>query len=398
VNVLFVDDDSLVREAMRRTLSFHRDIEFVTVGSGPTAIAKMESRRIDVLISDLQMPGMDGATLLDIARKRWPATIRIVFAADIGHDVAMRLLSTAHQYLMKPCIGDELIGVLRRIEDLFLMRIDASVQDLIGGVSSLPSLPETYRELSDALRERDTPPARLARIIERNPAVALKLVQVANSAFFSRRQETRDVRGAVVHLGTETIRHIVLQLAVYQLMEHGPTGLLEYFRQLQARSLRVADCASQLVSPELQGTGFLAGLLCDVGQLVLGTSQREAWASLVAESKTQKRPLQELEMERWGVTHADVGALLMGVWGLPLTVIESAAYHHDLEVIGRKDTEVPVAVCLANLLIDSLPVPEELLDGTRFRDRVRKYESSPGASSYLRAERPTTERPLIRKN
>ena len=250
------------------------------------------------------------------------------------------------------------------------------MRELVGGVSALPSLPETYRKLSLALDDPATPPARIASIIESNPPIAVKLMQLANSAFFSRRVATHDVAGAIVQLGINTVRHVVLQLEAFQLAATVRPNVRRHLSELQARSLRVADCARQLLPSAAQRSqAFMAGLLCDIGQVLLATLQQDRWEDIVDEAHKNYQPIEAVEKERMGVCHAEVGALLMGVWGLPHFTVESAACHHDADCLEQPKLDIAGAVCLANILVDSRKADVPLWERLGVRATVEDYYS-----------------------
>jgi HD-like signal output (HDOD) protein len=324
----------------------------------------------------MRMPVMDGMQLLTKVREKWPSIVRIVLTGETSYDVAVRMVPIAHQYLLKPCSGEELVGVIERTQSVLARLENPNIRELVGGLSALPSIPETYRKLSEALDDPTTSPGQVARIIESEPPIALKLLQLANSAFFSRRVATNDVVGAIVQLGMNTIRHVVLQLAAFQLAANVKPGIQAHLRELQSRSMRIAACARDLVPASLQGAeAFMAGLLCDIGQVILATVKEARWAELLEGSKQTGQPIEVLEKQAFGVSHAEVGALLMGVWGLPHFAAESCAYHHDPTSISLTKLDITGAVCLANLLVDAKPDDDARQDTLGIRTIIDHYRA-----------------------
>ncbi len=375
MKVLFVDDEPNILSGVSRMLlvaSPETDVELA--GSGAEALDLLQAETIDVVVTDMRMPVMDGMQLLLKVREKWPNIVRIVLTGETSHDKAVRMVPIAHQYLLKPCSGEELVGVIARTQAVLTRLDDANMRELVGGLSALPSLPETYRKLSDALDNPSTPPARIAKIIESDPPVALKLLQLANSAFFSRRVATNDVAGAVVQMGINTIRHVVLQLAAFQLGATARPSVQLHLRELQGRALRVANCAGDLIPSAAQRAhAFMAGLLCDIGQVVLATVQEERWTNVLANAHESARPLETVEREIFGVSHAEVGALLMGVWGLPHFAVESAACHHDVDSLTSSKLDIVGAVSLANLLVDAKKGDPGVWDHPNLRNVVDGY-------------------------
>jgi HD-like signal output (HDOD) protein/CheY-like chemotaxis protein len=375
VRVLFVDDEpNILSGVSRMLLVASPEIDVELAASGAEALGILQAETVDVVVTDMRMPVMDGMQLLVKVRERWPNIVRIVLTGETSHEKAVRMVPIAHQYLLKPCSGEEMVGVIARTQAVLARLDDSNMRELVGGLSALPSLPETYRRLSEALDNPSTPSAQIARIIESDPPIALKLLQLANSAFFSRRIATNDVAGAVVQMGVDTIRHVVLQLAAFQIGATARPSVQLHLRELQGRALRVANCASELVpSASQRAHAFMAGLLCDIGQVVLATVQEERWANVIANANKSARPLEVVEREILGVSHAEVGALLMGVWGLPHFAVESAACHHDGDSLTSSKLDIVGAVCLANLLVDAKKGDPGIWDRPNLRSIVDGY-------------------------
>lgn len=378
MKVLFVDDEpNILRGVTRLFLVDSPETDVEVAANGAEALALLEAEGADVVITDMRMPVMDGAQLLTKVQEKWPSVVRIVLTGETSYDVAVRMVPIAHQYLLKPCSGEELVAVIARTQSVLARLDNPLIREVVGGLAALPSIPETYRRLSEALENSSTAPGQLAGIIESDPPLALKLLQLANSAFFSRRVPTHDVVGAIVQLGINTVRHVVLQLAVFQLAADTRPSVRAHLRELQLRSLRIASCARDLVtSPAQRAEAFMAGLLCDIGQVILATAQEKRWAGLLEKSKQASQPIEVLEEQELGVSHSEIGALLMGVWGLPHSAVESAICHHDQTAIQSTRLTVVGAVCLANLLIDAKPEDEARFDRLGARTIVDNYRAT----------------------
>ncbi|MEO8482061.1 MAG: HDOD domain-containing protein, partial [Acidobacteriota bacterium] len=121
---------------------------------------------------------------------------------------------------------------------------------------------------------------------------------------------------------------------------------------LQEHSLMTARLAKRLVvNQRVADDAFTAGLLHDIGQIVLSVSMPDRYAEVLRTSR--QRPLHEAEQEQLGVSHAEVGAYLLGVWGLPFSVVEAVAYHHRPSAVEAGDREVLAAVHVADTLVEA---------------------------------------------
>src|ERR1017187_6368046 len=108
-NLLFVDDEVRVLQGLQRQLyGMRNEWNMNFKEGGAKALDFMASAPVDVIVTDMMMPGMDGAQLLTEVMKRHPDTIRIVLSGHADREAILRLVGPAHQYLSKPCDAEEL--------------------------------------------------------------------------------------------------------------------------------------------------------------------------------------------------------------------------------------------------------------------------------------------------
>jgi len=362
--IMFVDDDEFLLDGLRDGLRAHRRAWAMTfVSSGEEALALLEIEPPDVLISDLRMPGMDGATLLELARDRCPAAIRIVLSGHADIKVVARAAGAAHRLIAKPCETSELVRVIERscaLQDL-ARRVELDGRPI--GASSLPSVPRRYAQLTELLSSGSGGAADIARIVETDIGTAAKVLQLANSAYFGRRSPISNVCEAVAYLGLDTLRALVLHTeAVREFRVDPPIPGFE-LETLQRHCTRVARVAAALAAQTGAGasqSAFTAGLLHDVGLLILAAQDGDGLAQTIACAREQMRPIHLVERERHSVAHADIGAHLMALWGLPHVVTEAVAGHHGGEWL-KLPFDVVSVVYVANILVEELEA--ELLPG-----------------------------------
>ena len=181
--------------------------------------------------------------------------------------------------------------------------------------------------------------------------MAAKVLQLVNSAYFGLAQRVTSVAQAMVYLGADTMKGLVLTSQVFALAERRQLPGLSV-DALQEHSLMTARLAKRLVvNQRVADDAFTAGLLHDIGQIALSVSMPETYAEILRTSR--ERPLHEAERERLGVSHAEVGAYLLGVWGLPFSVVEAVAYHHRPGAVEAGDREVLAAVHVADSLVEA---------------------------------------------
>jgi CheY-like chemotaxis protein len=323
--VLFVDDEPNVLEGLRGVLRKQRKVwEMTFVASGGEALAVLAASPQDVIVSDMRMPGMDGVSLLRRVQAEHPATARLVLSGQTEPDAARRVVHVAHQFLSKPCDGHLLRQAIERVCTLPDLLASAhgrttplALREAVGGVAQLP--------LDPALRARLLDPAatveEMAAAVERDPGMTAKLLQLASSALFGALHPVADLEAAMGALGGETIR----QLARAPQSEEVAVAL----GPLGERAVRAAGLVRRLLGDHPQAPLAVAAcLLQDVGLLVLASRLPDLLDEVNAAATRAGRPSWQVERQLLGVTHAEIGAYLLGLWGLPPALVEAVAAHH----------------------------------------------------------------------
>lgn len=350
--ILFVDDDPNILQGMRRMLRSQREQwELAFADSGEAALAILGAAPFDVIVSDMRMPGMDGASLLACVRERYPEVIRFILSGHSDQSAALRAVPVAHQFLSKPCDSGALQVAIERACGLKAILADDSLCRTVGSMGQLPAMPGTYLEITKALNMPDVDLDAVAGIVEQDVAVTAKLLQLANSAFFGLSREVTNVRAAVRYLGLDILKSLVLSIGVFRSFEG--EGLAEVFsvEDFQAHAYLTAKIAAALPSAKhLKDVTSLAALLHDVGKLVLAARMPAHLGRTIGRAHEQQRPLHEVEQELAGVTHAEIGAYLLGLWGLPWAVVEAVAHHHAPGRVPSQGMDALAAVYIANAL------------------------------------------------
>ena len=354
MRVLFVDDEPRVLEAIERTL-FQLDLDWDVhfAEGGAAALLELEQVRFDVIVSDMRMPGMDGAALLTLVCEKYPHVARIVLSGQTDEAAAFRVVRVAHQFLAKPCSSETLRQVIERTGELRSWLSEERLQAVVGRIDRLPSTPRLFTELSRALDDEAASADTVAAIVRQDPAMSSKVLQVVNSSFFSSSGSTvSDVRTAVVRLGMKTIRNLALAIGAFDAVgkQHAHSGIS--LDALQKRSLAIGQLASRMAQGIADAdAAFMAGLVCDVGELI-------PTAAPEAEPGVSNRSTAE---PAGAVTHAELGAFLLGLWGLPFPIVEAVANHHAPQRNAHDRLGLPQIVWLAACLVQGTePDPEYL--------------------------------------
>jgi HD-like signal output (HDOD) protein/ActR/RegA family two-component response regulator len=329
-HVLFVDDDRDLLDGLRDALRpRRREWRMTFVDGGEAAIEVLEREPVDIVVSDLRMPGMDGATLLARVARIQPDAVRIVLSGHAEPETIGRVAAVAHRILVKPSPIDIVARVIER--SCVLLDVTGEVQLIraAAGACVLPSPSTTYIELTEMLGRTETTTEQVAALLEHDIAMAAKVLQLANSAYFGPRKAVSSLLDAVALLGHDTLRALVVSVEAFQKLEV-PASIPGFsLDALQHRSLLVGRLAYKL-SEGTPGAddAFAAGLLLDVGLLVLAMNEPGGLEEDLLAAEREGRPMHEIELSRHGITHAEVGAHLLALWGLPHTIVEAVAHHH----------------------------------------------------------------------
>lgn len=353
--MLFVDDEPRVLQGLQRQLRGMReqwDMHFVD--SGFKALEFMASTPVQVIVTDMMMPGMDGAQLLAEVVARSPETIRLVLSGHADREAVLRLVGPAHQYLSKPCNPDELRAAIQRSLSMRDLLSDEKLKQVVSRIPCLPSLPSLHAELTAELRSDDPSLERVSETISRDIGMATKVLQIANSAFFGLSQPAANVHEAVMYLGLTTIRALVLSVQVFS--QFDANAVREFsIDSLMHHCWRVSHFARRIArmehcEPKMDDQCFLAGLLHDLGHLVLAAGLPDQYGRVLESAAAGQSGFAAAEQAELGATHAQVGAYLLGLWGLPSPVVEAVALHHLPALATSRALSPVVIVHVADVL------------------------------------------------
>ncbi|MEJ2619016.1 MAG: response regulator [Candidatus Thiodiazotropha sp.] len=358
-SILFVDDEANILSGLRRSLRAHRKLwDMAFAGSGPEALEKADEGHFDAVVTDMRMPGMDGAQLLNRIAERHPNIVRIVLSGQSDQETVMKTVGPAHQYLSKPCEVDTLKSTLMRAFALRDLLGKSELKSLISGMRSLPSLPTIYHELLGLIQDPNTAVADIGRLIAKDPAMTVKTLQLVNSAFFGLGRHISNPVEAASLLGMEILKPLVLSIGIFQQFEQDKLTTKAFsMDSLWAHSMKVGALAKQIASRQkMDKTAIedclLAGMLHDIGKLILVLNLPDEYCQLETVLTDKQQPRYSAEIEIFGTTHGAVGAYLLGLWGLPEPVVEAVAMHNQPALQVEKVFSALSVVHTANGLVN----------------------------------------------
>jgi len=354
--ILFVDDQPLITMGLQRMLRpMREEWDMAFVGSGAEALALMAEAPFDVVVTDARMPGMTGPQLLEEVMRLYPATVRLVLSGYADRDILAQCVGVAHQYITKPCDSQQLRSLIQNASQLSGQNLSEGVKRIIGSIEHLPSVPEVFLELTEALNQEDPNPQRLGDIMGKDMAMTAEILKIVNSAFFGLRRTISTPQEAIAYLGIETIKNLVLVNHLFEKSIPFATRLLT-IEDLWRHSMAVASGARAIAmletqEPKVHEEAFVGGILHDVGILILAGHCPEAYDRVLALVARERMPLLEAERGEFGVTHAEVGAHLLGLWGLPASLLEMVSLHHHPAFLDRPCFSPLLAVHAADVFI-----------------------------------------------
>lgn len=352
-NLLFVDDEPKVLQGLQRQLRGMRDEwKMAFLDNASRALELMSATPVDVIVTDMMMPGMDGAQLLTEVTRRHPNTVRIVLSGQADRESVLRLVGPAHQYLSKPCDAEELRNAISRAFALRDLLVSDRLKQLATRLRSLPTLPVLHARLTEELRKEDPSLERVTEIISKDIGMTTKILQLVNSAFFGLPQPIANAREAVMYLGLTTVRALVLSIQVFS--QYNQKAIKGFSLDDLAQHCWITGMLARRIAeaehsdPRIDDQCFLGGLLHDVGRLILASGLPDEYAGVLETARSRAWTVLEAEQAAFGATHAEVGAYLLGLWGLPNPVIEAVALHHRPTEASEARFSPVIAVHVAN--------------------------------------------------
>lgn len=370
--ILFVDESADVLEGFKRVLSKMRKewrMDFVT--SGEDALERVERGEYTAVVSDTGMPGISGIQLMQIIRENHPGIARIIVSANSDMRELMDALGTAHQFLVKPVEPEMLKDTLLRVMNLMKELRDPGLKVLLNKINSLPTQPELHLELLQAVSSGSV--REIGSIIEKDPSIAVKVLQLVNSPFLGVNRHITDITHAVTLLGIDILKGLVLSLEIFSRFPLAGAARRE-LDVIFAHCTAVANYARVIANEistakDIANEAYIGGILHDVGKLVILANFTDQYFAIKDEIEQTDQSSIEVERRVLGTDHARLGAYLLGLWGLPEMLVSTVAYHHTPAAYYYKSFSPVLAVHIANalrkneetgMIVDTKSLPPEV--------------------------------------
>jgi HD-like signal output (HDOD) protein len=311
-------------------------------------------KHVDVLVTETTLPGMDGLELLELVRQRFPHIIRIILSGHVERDVVLKSIGIAHQYIAKPCDDTELKNTINRAYMMRAFLPDEDLKSLVSRIDTLPSLPRLYVEINKELNSEDPSIAKVAEIVSKDLSVTAKLLQLVNSSFFGLPNTITQPQKAVNLLGLDLVQAVVLASGVFAAFKEVVNAGFSV-NDLWNHAFRTGAMAKAIAELEnaaepIPDYAYMTGLLHDIGCVLLAAHLPDAYAAAIKMADVKKMSMYLAEKEILDVSHAELGAYLLGLWGLADSIIVAAAYHHQPSSAPATDQCALPYVHIANIL------------------------------------------------
>ncbi|QDV13565.1 Hydrogenase transcriptional regulatory protein hupR1 [Rosistilla oblonga] len=355
MRVMFVDDEPQILRAISRMLDCADiDWDFETASGGREAIGALQQEDVDILVTDMRMPGMDGAALLDHVSHEHPATSRIILSGQADRDTMYRAVLPMHQFLSKPCDAQTLRDVLTRTYSIRSLFGNDETHRIVCGISSLPTTPGLLERVVAEANSRNGSIQKLGGLIACDPGLTAKTLQLANSAMFGYNGGEYSATQAARALGIEAMQALVAMLEHSSSIESAPLPDFS-FDSYVAHAQRVARVACKIAikegwSLQLQREVYTAGLLHDIGRLVSSNHAHTKSPLVAAGPASGNDHFWESEPAIDEISDQKLGAYLLGLWGLPEEIVQAVALHRQPTACPSDRTSAAAVVCAADCI------------------------------------------------
>ncbi len=213
-----------------------------------------------------------------------------------------------------------------------------SLQKKLREISQIPPLPASIERVLSAMRDPSISAQHITEMIYHDVAMSSKILRVVNSSYYGYRGKIVSITHAIVILGFNAVRNLILGLSMYPLLER--VGHNIDVRPFWLHCIAVASASKVIAEREGQENReefFTYGLLHDVGKLVMLALAPDLFLSLVREAKQKEKSFYQVEKERVEFPHTSLGYELFMYWKMPEEVLEVVGFHHDKDFIKRKE-------------------------------------------------------------
>jgi putative nucleotidyltransferase with HDIG domain len=330
--ILFVDHDQRWVNIYQTVFYTSKEWDCYYADDVLGAIDFLNYIQFDLIVTDIALPLFDGTQLLEYVKNRYPDVIRLILTDCDSIDNYLQVVRLAHQFLRKTESVQQIEEIIQNMYRLHRLVINKKARRMVGALDSLPSLPDAYYQLKDELNRSEPSLKKIGEVIESDVGLSTTVLKIVNSAFFTLPQQVTTPSQAVVLLGTEIIKSMVVTAHIFSHFEE--KDICQSVTVVMKHSQMVAGFAGHIcehhgVREKTRDTVVMAAMLHDIGRLIFEAYLHEKYQKALNISNVTSESLSESERNVLGVDHADIGAYLLGLWGFRFKTVEAVAFHHS---------------------------------------------------------------------
>jgi putative nucleotidyltransferase with HDIG domain len=296
------------------------------------ALTCVADSEIEIVFAQSNLAPLSAVQLLDDIWEQRPASLRFLSSSSVNKEVMVRCVMGAHQILHAVEAG-AIRQALERARVVQQLIENRNLQALVSRMRTLPSRPSIHVELMRELRSSSASTEAVAAVVAKDFAIASKLIQVVNSAFYGLERHVSEVADAVLLLGMDTTSSVALSIEAFARFDKIKPiyfSVEEVWKHSQTVAHAARGIAQHMTgSAVIAADAFTAGLLHDIGKLALALNFEEQYRGAMNLARKNQLSACEVETEVFGANHAEIGAYLLSLWGLPLPIIKAVAEHHS---------------------------------------------------------------------
>jgi putative nucleotidyltransferase with HDIG domain len=226
-----------------------------------------------------------------------------------------------------------------------------TVRSRVERTSAIPTIPQVMKKILRTVEDPAASPAAVSKLVSSDPALTANILRVINAAVYGFVVRITSVNQAIVLLGLDVVRALLLGVSIFEMMERTAVGLWKHSLGCAITAKLLAQ-KKGMVDPE---EASVAGLLHDIGKVVLSVQFPAEYQMALAAARDRSIFLCDAEKELFNMTHATAGAYFANTWRLPKFVVESIRYHHR-PLLTKTAPIHTVAVHMADIFVKAYNV------------------------------------------
>jgi len=347
MKVLFIDGKAKSLDGLSQVCQ-NRGCKTALVTDPLSGLKLLNKHKFDVVLIAPKLQKTSNVNLLKAISMKFPTVVRIaILDSESDSENSTQVAKFSHYLFEQPVNTDLLVSTIKALAESRKSITKEVVVKAIASVKTLPSPPKVYLQLNAILKNSNSDSERIAEIITQDPGLTAKVLQFSNSSFMLNGKPLTNINDAITKMGVDTLSCIVMTAELFSYQPDIPNFSII---NEQLHSLSTARFAASLVPIELKQDALLAGLLHDIGKLILFEIDKELTLKYF---DNQARTTSDIELEKriFSTDHCQIGGYLLHVWSFPYHIIDAVLLHHNPNKLLKQRFGIAQAVYLANALL-----------------------------------------------